>query len=103
MANYYIDITKNSKDISGIKIQKAVVGKFIRIIRGNGKEVVPCNTIKINEHAVYNIIDGGSKITISAGNGWTCSRDEYDTLISDGNKIIHDIFGDIMEKTKDIK
>ena len=99
----YIDITKNSKDIPGRDIESAMLGKFIRIIRGNGKEVIPCNSIRINKHGIYNIIDNGNRITITTGNGWTCTQKEYDNIINGGNEIINDIFGDIIEKTKNIK
>lgn len=99
----YIDITKNSKDIPGRDIEEAMLGKFIRIIRGNGKEVIPCNSIKINRHSIYNIIDNGNRITITAVSGWTCTQEEYDNIINDGNEIINNIFGDIIEKTKDFK
>lgn len=100
----YIDITKNNKDIPGRDIEEAMLGKkFIRIIRGAGKEVIPCNSIKISRHGIYNITDDGNRITITAGNGWTCTRDEYNNIINDGNKVLNDIFGDIMEKTKDFE
>ena len=96
MANNYIDIVKNNKDIPGRDIEEAMIGsKFIRIIRGAGKEVVPCNSIKINKHAIYDIKDCGNRITITAGNGWTCTQKEYDSIINDGNRIIDDIFGDL--------
>lgn len=100
----YIDITKNAKDIPGNDIESAMLGKkFIRIIRGNGKEVIPCNSIKISRHGIYNITDNGNRITITAGNGWTCTQEEYGNIINDGNEILNNIFGDIIEKTKDFK
>jgi hypothetical protein len=100
----YIDITKNTKNIPGRDIEEAMLGKkFIRIIRGKGKEVIPCNSIKINRYSIYNITDNGNRITITAGNGWTCTQKEYNNIINSGNEIINDIFGDIFEKTKNIK
>ena len=100
----YIDITKNAKNIPGRDIESAMLGeKFIRIIRGNDKEVIPCNSININRHGIYNITDNGNRITITTGNGWTCTQKEYDNIINGGNEIINDIFGDIIEKTKNIK
>jgi len=99
----YIDITKNGKDIPGRDIEESMLGKFIRIIRGNGKEIIPCNSIKINKHGIYNIIDNGNRITITAVSGWTCTKDEYNDIINGGNEIVNDIFSDIFEKTKDIK
>jgi len=92
----YIDITKNSKDISGRDIEEAMLGrKFICINRGCGKEVIPCNSININRHGVYNITNNGNRITITAVSGWTCTQKEYDDIISSGHEILNNIFGDI--------
>ena len=92
----YIDITEKTKDIPGRDIEAAMLGeKFIRIIRGNGKEVIPCNSIKISRHGIYNITDHGNRITITTGNGWTCTQEEYDDIISSGHEILNNIFGDI--------
>ena len=103
MANY-IDITKSNKNIHGRDIEAAMLGKkFIRVTRGNGKEIIPCNSIKISRHAIYDIKDCGNRITITTGNGWCCTQKEYDDIIKDGNKIIDDIFGDLFEKAKNFK
>lgn len=98
MANY-IDLTNNTKNIPGMDIEAAMLGtKFIRIIRGNGKEVIPCGNIKINKYAIYDIEDCGNSITITKGNGWCCTQKEYDDIMTGGRKVLDDIFGDIFKK-----
>lgn len=97
MANY-IDLTKNTKNIPGMDIEAAMLGKFIRIIRGNGKEVIPCGNIKIDKYAIYDIEDCGNSITITKGNGWCCTQKQYDDIMTGGRKVLDDIFGDIFEK-----
>ena len=97
MANY-INITKNANNIPGMDIESAMIGKFIRIIRNDKKELVPCNQISINKYAIYNIIDYGTSITITKGNGWCCTQKEYDDIMTGGRKVLDDIFGDIFEK-----
>lgn len=97
MANY-INITKNAKNIPGMDIESAMIGKFIRIIRNDKKELVPCNQISINKYAIYDIVDYGTSITITKGNGWCCTQKEYDDIMTGGRKVLNDIFGDIFEK-----
>lgn len=94
----YINITETTKNIPGMDIQAAMFGNFIRVIRGSGKEVIPCNQITINPHAIYDITDNGHAIIITKANGWCCTKEQYDEIMSEGNRILNDIFGDIFAK-----
>ena len=97
----YLNITNNTR-ISGMDIESSMLGtKFIRIIRNGKKEIVPCNQISINRHAIYNIEDCGNKIVISKANGWTCTKEEYETIQTEGKKVFDDIFGDIFRKIEE--
>lgn len=97
----YINIDDNTKNISGMDIETAMIGKFIRIIRNNKKELVPCNQIKISRHAIYKIEDCGNSIKITKGNGWTCTKEEYENIQTEGKKVFDEIFGDIFKKIDD--
>jgi hypothetical protein len=101
MANY-INLTER-KEFSGREITDAKIGKFIRIIRNGEKTLVPVSQVKINNHSIYRLADAENVIKIYPGNGVAMTKDEYNNIMSHGQKIIDDMFGDLLKKTENIK
>ena len=101
MANY-INLTIK-KEFSGREINEAKCGKFIRIIRENKKVLVPVSQVKLNNYTIYRLADAEAVIKIYPTNKVAMTKDEYNNIMSHGQKIIDDMFGDIMKKTENIK
>lgn len=100
MANY-INLNEK-KQFSGREINNAKIGKFIRIIRNDKKVLVPVSQIKINDYQMYRLADAENVIKIYPGNGVAMTKDEYNNIMSHGQKIIDDMFGDLFKKTENI-
>jgi hypothetical protein len=92
----YINLTIK-KEFSGREIIAAKVGRFIRIIRNGKKELVPVSQVKINDYSMYRLADAGTVIKIYPSNGVAMTKDEYNNIMSHGQKIIDDMFGDLMK------
>lgn len=100
MANY-INLNEK-KQFSGREINNAKIGKFIRIIRNDKKVLIPVSQIKINDYQMYRLADAENVIKIYPGNGVAMTKDEYNNIMSHGQKIIDDMFGDLFKKTENI-
>lgn len=100
MANY-INLTIR-KEFSGKEINSAKCGKFIRIIRNSKKTLVPVSQVKLNNSAMYRLADAEAVIKIYPTNKVAMTKDEYNDIMSHGKRIIDDMFGDLLDKTKNI-
>lgn len=100
MANY-INLTIK-KEFSGREIIDAKIGKFIRVIRNGEKVLVPVSQIKINDYQMYRLADAENVIKIYPGNGVAMTKEQYNDIMKHGQKIIDDMFGDLLDKTKNI-
>ena len=97
----YINLNEK-KEYSGREITDAKIGKFIRVIRNGEKVLVPVSQIKINDYQMYRLADAENIIKIYPGNGVAMTKDEYNNIMSHGQKIIDDMFGDLFKKTENI-
>ena len=95
MNKTYLNLTIK-KEFSGRDINSAKCGKFIRIIRNGEKVLVPVSQVKINNYQMYRLADAESVIKIYPSNGVSMTKEEYHDIMNHGNKIIDDMFGDIM-------
>ena len=95
MANNYI----KPGEALGKQINAAKIGKFIHIILDGKKETVKVSQIAIEEGRVYKVVDchGLIKLYPTSNYGWTCSQEQYDTITKEGNRIIEDMFGDLLK------
>lgn len=101
MANY-INLNEK-KQFSGKEINSAKCGKFIRIIRENKKVLVPVSQVKLNNYKIYRLADAENVIKIYPTDKIAMSKEEYNDIMNHGQRIIDDIFGDIMKKTENIR
>ena len=100
MANY-INLNEK-KQFSGREINNAKIGKFIRIIRNDKKVLVPVSQVKLNNYTIYRLADAEAVIKIYPTNKVAMTKEEYDGIMSHGQKIIDDMFGDLFKKTENI-
>lgn len=98
----YVDLTKK-KQFAGKEINEAKVGRFLRVIRNGEKVMVPLGQVKINDNQQYILADTGDIIIVYPPDGVTITKETYDTIMSHGQEIIDELFGDIMNKTENIK
>ena len=86
------------KEYSGSDIIRAQKGKFIKINDGT-KKLVKRSMVTINPNGVYKLvyIPENKFCKIYPVNGWSCSRKEYEKIMKDGQKIIDDLFGDLLD------
>lgn len=83
----------------GSQIKAAKIGKFIHIILDGKKETVKVSQINIENDRIYKVVncDGFVKLYPTSNYGWSCSQEQYDTIMKDGHKIIEDMFGDLLK------
>ena len=95
MANNYI----TTGEVLGAQIKKAKLGKYIHIIIEGKKETVKVSQIAIDPTRVYKVVncDGFIKLYPTHDHGWSCSQEQYDTIQKEGNRIIEDMFGDLLK------
>ena len=81
----------------GKEIQAAKLGKFVHIIINGKRETVKVSQIDIDPTRVYKVVDcrGFIKLYPMPDHGWSCSQEEYNNIIREGNKVIDNMFGDI--------
>ena len=92
----YIIPNSNATEHSGKSIISATKGNFLGIIVDGKKKLIKKNNIKINEYSTYRINIEKDMVRISEGTGWCCSKDEYDAIMRDGNRVLNELFGDLM-------
>ena len=95
MNKTYLNLTIK-KEFTGKDINSAKVGKFIRLIRNGEKVLVPVSQVKINDSSVYRLADAESVIKIYPTDKISMTKEEYNDIMNHGNKIIEDLFGDII-------
>ena len=56
---------------------------------------------KINDFGVYSFVMKEDRITIQQHtNSWGCQKEHYEKIIADGQKLIDNMFKDVLDMTK---
>ena len=89
-------------EILGKEIQAAKLGNFVHIIINGKKETVKVSQIDIDPTRVYKVVDcdGFIKIYPTPNHGWKCSKEQYNDIIREGNRVINNMFGDFRNLPK---
>lgn len=91
----YIDLS-NAKNIAGSKMIEAKKGTFLKVIIDGEKKLVRANTSAIDPHGVYSVkMNRRGEAIIRSESGWSCSKEEYDGIMKDGQDVLNRIFGDV--------
>ena len=91
-------------EMLGRQIKAAKIGsKFIHIILDGKKETIKVSQIALEDNRMYKVVncDGFIKLYPTPNHGWTCSQEQYDTITREGNKIIENLFGDLLKPPKE--
>ena len=91
----YIDIS-NAKNIPGATMLEAKKGTFLKVIINGEKKLVRANTSCLDPHGVYSVkLNRRGEAVIRSESGWSCTKDEYDGIMKDGQDVINRIFAGI--------
>lgn len=59
---------------------------------------------KINDFDVYSFVMKEDRITIQHHtNSWGCQKEHYEKVMAQGQKLIDDMFKDVLDMTKNVK